>query len=95
MIDIECLKEYLVNKQNAANCNVGFEELVDLNNVTICGSTENKKVISFLEQIGNPYYYKVGSTPVKVSFENNAQPLDEKLKSFFINLKCYVSFQGL
>ena len=57
--------------------------LVDLNSVTIDESLPvPERVASFLEQIKNPYLFKVGNTIVRVSYANTTQTINDN----FINL---------
>lgn len=63
------------------------ENLVDLADVTIEGTTAAERLESFLSQIKNPYHYKVGKTTVHISFVPGAPPLEDKLKTYFMGLK--------
>lgn len=63
------------------------EELVDISDVAIVGTTAAERLESLLSQISNPYYYKVGKTTVHISFAPDAAPLEDKLKAYFIALK--------
>ena len=57
-----------MEKNNARKGNA-FEELVDIRNVKIDRTLpSDERVRSFIEQIKNPYCFKVGDTVVKVSF---------------------------
>lgn len=42
---------------------------------------------SFLAQAGNPYCFRVGKTPVRISFAAGGKPLEEELRSYFMDLK--------
>ena len=49
-----------------------LDELVDLKSVVIDRSLPiEQRVHSYIEQIKNPYFFKVGSTPVRVSYSNS------------------------
>lgn len=61
--------------------------LADLLNVTISGDSPAQRLESYLAQVGNPYRFRVGKTPVRVSFQSGEIPLSEKLKSHFLSLK--------
>ncbi|MBE6069818.1 MAG: hypothetical protein E7211_19315 [Clostridium lundense] len=61
--------------------------LPDISNVSIHGDTPGERLENLLEQIGNPYFFKVGTTPVRVSFNTDGKPLEEMLKSHFLGLK--------
>lgn len=59
------------------------EQLVDIRDVTIDRSLPNdERVKSFVEQIKNPYLFKVGGTVVKVSFANTQNTITDN----FINM---------
>lgn len=61
--------------------------LADLLDVTISGDSPAQRLESYLAQVGNPYRFRVGKTPVRVSFQSGESPLSEKLKSHFLSLK--------
>lgn len=59
------------------------EQLVDIRDVKIDRSLPSEERIkSFIEQIKNPYQFKVGSTVVKVSFANTQNTITDN----FINM---------
>ena len=41
------------------------------------------RTLLFMEQIGNPYLFKVDNTPVKVSFTQKGASLQSSLEKFF------------
>ena len=54
--------------------NENISQLVDIRNVKIDRSLPSEERIkSFIEQIKNPYQFKVGDTVVKVSFANTPE----------------------
>lgn len=56
--------------------------LVDLNDVYIDTTLPVKKRIqSFIEQVKNPYLFKVGDVAVKVVFQESGPTLQERLES--------------
>lgn len=58
-------------------------ELVDIRNVKIDRSLPSEdRIKSFIEQIKNPYLFKVGDTVVKVSFANTQNTITDN----FINM---------
>lgn len=63
------------------------DKLTDLLNITITGQTPDERFESYLSQIGNPYRFRVGKTPVRIYFQNNGNTLSEKLKTYFLSLK--------
>ena len=59
------------------------EQLVDIRDVKIDRSLPSEERIkSFIEQIKNPYQFKVGDTVVKVSFANTQNTITDN----FINM---------
>lgn len=59
------------------------EQLVDIRDVKIDRSLPSEERIkSFIEQIKNPYQFKVGNTVVKVSFANTQNTITDN----FINM---------
>ena len=63
------------------------ETLPDLLDVEITGETPAERLENYLSQAANPYCFRVGKTPVKVSFARSETPLEEKLKQHFSRLK--------
>lgn len=61
--------------------------LTDIRKVEILGKSSSERLSSYLSQIGDPYYFRVGSVPVQISFHSNSRPLEEKIKSYFMALK--------
>lgn len=66
---------------------VAPEKLVDLSDVAVVGERAAERLESFLNQVSNPYDYRVGKTRVHLSFAPDAAPLADKLKAYFIGLK--------
>ena len=74
--------EEKMEKKNGRNGNT-FEELVDIRNVKIDRTLpSDERVRSFIEQIKNPYCFKVGDTVVKVSFADTPNTITDN----FINM---------
>ena len=61
--------------------------LKDILEVQIGGETAGQRLESCLEQLGNPYCFRVDETPVKISFQLSGEPLEKKLRSYFLSLK--------
>lgn len=75
-----------MSQQNIEEIN--RETLVDISTVKINEAlTPEQKMLSFLEQIKNPYCFLCGETPVRVCFADSAPSLGELLANFFIHLK--------
>ena len=62
-------------------------DLKDIMQIEIKGTTIGQKLENYLSQVENPYYFRVGKTPVRISFNNTEKPLEEKLKAYFLGLK--------
>ncbi len=81
MISSNKLEQYKAQKIS----DVKVEDLKDISSV--CINQEKpvvERVLSFMGQIGNPYLFKVGDTPVKVSFTANAPTLQQSMKAILI-----------
>ena len=62
---------------------VNPDDLVDLRDVLIDDSlSRTDQIRSFLEQIKNPYCYKVGKTVVKVSFIDTETTIEDRLEHY-------------
>ncbi|MDD3221002.1 MAG: hypothetical protein PHG07_01275 [Lachnospiraceae bacterium] len=62
---------------------VSVDQLVDIRDVRIDRSLPTEdRIKSFVEQIKNPYRFKVGNTVVKVSFANTQNTITDN----FINM---------
>ena len=61
--------------------------LEDILTVEVSGETASQRLESYLDQVGNPYCFRVGNTPVRISFKSCEETLDKKIKSYFMGLK--------
>ena len=61
--------------------------LQDILEVEVKGKAASQRLESYLTQVGNPYCFRVGKTPVKISFKSCEETLDKKIKSYFLGLK--------
>ncbi|MDL2288560.1 hypothetical protein LJC32_04175 [Oscillospiraceae bacterium OttesenSCG-928-F05] len=62
--------------------------LVDLEEVSIDpGASASERMKQYLEQVKNPYCYKVGNTPVRVRFNSQKPTISRVLEDFFAQLK--------
>lgn len=61
--------------------------LPDLLDVTITGETPAQRLESYITQVKNPYCFRVGKTPVRISYKEEAPPIEERLKTYFMSLK--------
>ena len=66
----------------------GSDKLRDILDVEIRGVTPMERLESFLDQIVDPYHFKVGNAVVRVRFTESGKTLEESIKSYFLGLKC-------
>lgn len=60
--------------------NFNIDDLVDLKDIRIDKNCSvQSKIISFVEQIKNPYFFKVGNIAVKLNFDDEGSTFQEKL----------------
>ena len=63
------------------------ETLVDITSVHLDGEQPRKdRIRNFLEQIKNPYCYRVGKVVVKVSFAETDVTLEDRLEHYIRGL---------
>ena len=63
---------------------VRTEDLTDISKIDIDKAKPvAERIRAFIEQIGNPYLFKVGDIPVKVSFAPDAPTLQKTLETLF------------
>lgn len=61
-------------------------ELVDLRTVSIDKSLpKEERMAQFLQQIKDPYHFRVGNIEVKISYRNSGATLEERLREYFKN----------
>lgn len=63
------------------------DQLSDILNVEIRGETAVQRLESCPAQVGSPYCFLVGDTPVRISFQSCGETLEQKIKSYFLGLK--------
>ena len=61
--------------------------LKDIEKVEIRGETASQRLENYMEQVGNPYCFRVGKTSVKISFKSCEETIDKKIKAYFLGLK--------
>lgn len=63
--------------------NVALDDLVDIRSVKI-DSTKcvEERIFDFIQQIKNPYVFKVGDIAVKVNYKENGPTFQEKFQNF-------------
>lgn len=83
MIDQNILEEMSHIKLNE----MAPELFQDILEIEFEGETANQRLENCLRQAGNPYCFRVGNTPVRVSFRPDGETLDQKIKSYFLGLK--------
>lgn len=66
---------------------VDKNQLVDLNSVVIDESRPvRERMASFVQQIGNPYCFRVGDVAVKVVYKENGPTFQQNLEDMLMNL---------
>lgn len=80
-------KALLEHMANSNLTDAPSDTLQDILEVGITGETAYQRLESFLLQVGNPYCFRVGKTPVRISFPSTEKTLGEKLRSYFMSLK--------
>lgn len=76
-------KQDLEAKRNVDFMSVSIDDLVDIRTVKINPDKPiHEKVIDFIQQIQNPYIFKVGEIAVKVNFDENGPSFQEKFQNF-------------
>lgn len=65
---------------------VSIHDLVDISTISVDKSKPKfEKINDFINQIGNPYFFKAGNICVRVSFKSSGPTLQEKLVYFLNN----------
>lgn len=87
--EFENLKQKLEYYKSLDIKDVKLEELKDIRDVKIDTTKPVlERIMSFLIQMeGNPYIFKVGDTPVKVSFNEDGPSLQQCLVNMFTGHK--------
>lgn len=58
------------------------EELKQLSDIYLdVAASQNERVLSFIEQAGNPYCFLCGKTPVKLCFAENGKSMHQALEN--------------
>ena len=61
--------------------------LVDIRDVTVNTSLpKEERLLDYLEQIKNPYCFRVGKAVVKVSFANTEATLEDRLEKYLLSV---------
>ena len=61
--------------------------LVDIRDVSVNTSLpKEERLLDYLEQIKNPYCFRVGKTVVKVSFANTEATLEDRLEKYLLSI---------
>ena len=63
------------------------DALVDISKITVRGDSPQQRLASYMEQVKNPYCFKVGNIPVKISFSDDGPTLEDTLTRFFKSIK--------
>lgn len=83
--DIEELNQILKYYKSLKIEDIKIEELNDIRDIYIDKSLPViERILSFIDQIGNPYMFKAGDIKVKVSYNENGPTLQESLENLLI-----------
>ena len=64
-----------------------LKSLVDIRDVKIdCSQPVEERVRSYIEQIKNPYLFKVGSTVVRVSYANTQATINDNFANLIASM---------
>lgn len=67
---------------------ISRKTLVDVSAIEIKRDLpQEEKILSYIEQVQNPYCFLCGNTPVKVCFNENGPDMGALLAKFFIRSK--------
>ena len=81
-------KSQLQQMKNRDITQVDHSTLVDICSIHVDSSLPaSVKIQSYLKQIGNPYCFLCGDTPVRVRFVAEGKTLKESLFTYFLSLK--------
>lgn len=83
MIDTKTLK----NGERSPAAEAAPECLRDIREADIAGAAPCQRLERYLSQVGNPYCFRVGKTPVRISFKPRGEPLEDKIRAYFLGLK--------
>jgi hypothetical protein len=62
-------------------------QLVDIKDIQINTSlTRDERILDFLEQIKNPYCFRVGKAAVKISFSDTEATVEDCLERYLLSL---------
>lgn len=78
----------LQEMRNADITQVDRGALVDIRSIRIDAALPAaQKMQSYLDQVGNPYCFLCGDTPVKIRFVSESRTLKQSLRDYFLSLK--------
>lgn len=77
------LKRQLVKMKKEDIRIISPEDITDIREIRIDKTLPpQKRILSLLEQVPNPYAYRVGETVVKVSFSGNGRTLQDCMEDY-------------
>ncbi len=69
-------------------CSIDPKILADISTVSIDAALpQTERIERYLKQVGNPYCFMSGDTPVRIRFANGEKPLTQSLIDYFSSLK--------
>jgi len=76
-----------MKKKISAERQALLDELVDIRDVKIDRTLPvEERMISYVQQIRNPYMFKVGNTVVRVSYTEGGPSLQELVEQMLLNM---------
>lgn len=74
-------KETLIGLERAALIPCPMEQLTDITQIPVdAAQPAYRRIDRFVSQVGNPYAFRVGDTPVRVTFAQGGPPLSARLE---------------
>jgi hypothetical protein len=86
-MDYSVTSEQLISLRNIDVRTVKPEELVDLRDIKISDDLpQSQRVIEFVEQVKNPFCFKVGKIAVSVGFTHDGVTFEQRMENYLNTL---------
>ena len=86
-IDLKRLKEKLDKCRNIELSNVKLDDVDEITDIKICKrKSSNDRILDFLNEVKNPYVFKVKGKLVKIIFSDTNKTADDCLTDVLKNL---------
>ena len=79
--------EKLTRMEQASLAELGSDSLTDISDVPISGDTSMERLENLVLHLKNLYCFRVGKTPVRISFNENGPTLEHTITRYFMGLK--------